>query len=152
MQRLYAPFVGGPGAVALLVLRLVAGSAMMLHGWPKIQNPFSWMQGSPIPGFLQALAALSEFGGGLAWILGLLTPIASAGILCTMAFAVFGVHVAKGDPFVAGPGAKGGSYELALVYLAIALVLMLVGPGRLSLDSLLFGTRISSERGLGDRS
>ncbi len=139
MQRLFGPFVGGPAAVGLLVLRLVAGAAFMLHGWPKIQNPFGWMPaGSSIPGVFQALAALSEFGGGLAWIVGLLTPIASAGILCTMAVAIW-THLSRGDPFVAtGPG---GAYELAGVYFAVALLLILIGPGRFSLDAQLFGRR-----------
>ena len=139
MNRLYGPFTGGPGAVGLLVLRLIAGSAMMLHGWAKIQNPFAWMgAGAPVPGLLQALAAVSEFGGGLAWILGLLTPIASLGVLFTMLGAIFMAHVPKGDPFVPPPGWKGGSYELAAAYLGVAVMLMLVGPGRLSLDALLF--------------
>ena len=57
---------------------------MTMHGWSKIQNPFGWMQGAPVPGFLQALAALSEFGGGLALIVGLLTPFACLGIMSTM--------------------------------------------------------------------
>ena len=65
-----------PADTALLLLRIVAGVAFMLHGWGKIQHPFSWM-GPDMPGFLQALAALSEFGGGAAWALGLLTPLAS---------------------------------------------------------------------------
>jgi hypothetical protein len=57
MPRLFPPFVGGSGAVGLLVLRLVAGSAMMLHGWPKIQHAFSWMgPQAPVPGAAQALA------------------------------------------------------------------------------------------------
>jgi hypothetical protein len=34
VPRLFPAFLGGPGAVGLLVLRLVAGTAMMLHGWP----------------------------------------------------------------------------------------------------------------------
>jgi putative oxidoreductase len=140
MERLFMPFVTGPGAVALLIMRLAIGSAFMLHGWPKIQNPFGWMPpGAPIPGFLQALAAVSEFGGGLAWILGLLTPIASFGILCTMAVAAY-THISRGDPFVASrPGTP--SFELALAYFSVALVMMLAGPGRLSLDALLFGKR-----------
>jgi putative oxidoreductase len=139
MDRLYASFVTGPGAVGLLVLRVAVGAAFMLHGWPKIQNPFGWMPpAAGMPGFLQALAALSEFGGGLAWILGLLTPIASLGILCTMAVAAY-THFSRGDPFVASGG--GPSYELALAYFAVALTLMLVGPGALSLDALLFGKK-----------
>ena len=38
MGRLYPEFLGGPRAVALLFLRLVAGTAFVLHGWPKIQH------------------------------------------------------------------------------------------------------------------
>jgi len=123
------------GHGALLVLRLVAGIAFMLHGWGKIQNPFGWMgEDAFAPGLFQGLAALSEFGGGLAWALGLLTPVASLGIVPTMVVAVY-VHAGmRGDPFV-------GGWELAAVYLCIALVLMTVGPGRYSLDRKLFGAR-----------
>jgi uncharacterized membrane protein YphA (DoxX/SURF4 family) len=78
--------------LALLFLRVVAGLAFTLHGWGKIQNPFGWMGPDGFaPGIFQALAALSEFGGGLAWILGLLTPLASLGIASTMAVA-FSFH------------------------------------------------------------
>ncbi len=124
--------------VALLLLRFVAGLAFMIHGWGKIQNPFSWMgPDASIPGPFLALAALSEFGGGLAWILGLVTPLASLGIAFTMVVAA-SFHAMKGDPFVS---TGGGSYELAAVYVCIALVLMAVGPGRLSADRKIFGPR-----------
>jgi putative oxidoreductase len=113
---------------ALLLLRIVAGVAFMLHGWSKIRNPLGWMgPEAPVPGIFQLAAALSEFGGGLLWILGLLTPVASVGILATMVVAVF-VHVGRGDAFV-------GGWELATVYLVIAVVLLLVGPGRFSADA-----------------
>ncbi|KYF71467.1 MULTISPECIES: DoxX family protein [Sorangium] len=127
-----------PASAALLALRVVTGIAFIFHGWGKIQNPFGWMgPGAPVPGFLQALAALSEVGGGLAWILGLLTPLASLGIAATMAVAVLS-HVTRGDPFFAMGGA---SYEIASVYLCIALVLLLVGPGRFSADAAIFGRK-----------
>ena len=139
MRRFFPEFVGGARAVALLLLRLAAGSAFIMHGWPKIQHPMSWMPPeAPIPGWLQLLAAVSEFGGGIAWILGALTPLFSFGLVCTMAFATFGVHVRMGHPLVSQDH-HGDSFELPLAYLAIALVLLLVGPGRLSVDSLLFG-------------
>jgi len=85
--------------IALLLIRIVVGLAFMIHGWPKIQNPFGWMPaGAPVPGVFQALAAISEFGGGLGWILGLLTPLAALGIAFTMAVA-FSTHTfISGDP------------------------------------------------------
>lgn len=140
MGRLYSEFLGGPRAVALLFLRLVAGSAFVLHGWPKIQHATSWMPPeAPIPGWLQFLAALSEFGGGIAWILGALTPLASLGLIGTMAFATFLVHVRMGHPFVGDPASHGPSYESALGYLAIAVLFLIVGPGKVSVDAALFG-------------
>ena len=132
LDRLFIrPPVSRPASVALLALRLVSGAAFMHHGFTKIQNPFSWMGAdSSTPGFLQALAAISEFGGGFAWMIGFLVPIASFGIFCTMVVAV-SRHLSHGDHFVG----KGGSYELALVYASVAALLFVCGPGRIALDS-----------------
>jgi putative oxidoreductase len=137
---LRAPVLGAPGSVALLALRLIAGLAFMFHDWPKIQAPFSWMgadSGWPAP--LLLLAALSEFGGGLCWVLGLLTPLASLGILCTMSVAAYLHAFQFGDPFVNMQG--GRSYEMALLFWGIALVLLTLGPGRFSADARVFGKR-----------
>lgn len=136
MKRLFYPEVLSPRAsLGLLAVRLLAGVAMMHHGWGKIQNPFGWMgPTAPVPGLLQGLAALSEFGGGLALVLGLLTPLAMLGLLCTMAFATF-FHISRGDPFV---GKGGPSWELAALYLALSLCFILSGAGRYSLDARLF--------------
>ncbi len=145
MRSFFPPFMGGPPAVGLLMLRVVAGAAFMFHGWMKIQNPFGWMgPDSGMPAVLQALAALSEFGGGLCWILGLLTPLASFGILCTMGVAL-SRHIPHGDPFVGRPP----SFELALVYLSVAMLFLLRGPGVLSLDALVFrrGESAGPDRG-----
>ena len=100
-------------SVGLLILRLVAGLAFIFHGYGKITNPFGWMPAEAgVPGILQALAAVSEFGGGIAWMLGLLTPLASFGLACTMAVAVWMHAVVMRDPFVAKELAA-GSYEFA---------------------------------------
>ncbi len=127
-------------SAALLLLRVVGGSAFMLHGWSKIQNPFGWMgaNGFAPPAF-QALAALSEFGGGLAWVLGLVTPLATAGIASTMMVAFYTHTIRRGDPFVSNKG--GGTSELASIYLCIALLFLALGPGRFSLDRRIFGRR-----------
>lgn len=126
--------------LALLLIRIVVGVAFMMHGWGKIQHPFGWMGPNAwAPGFLQALAALSEFGGGLAWVVGLLTPLASFGIACTMAVAFWTHAVTRGDPFVSKTG--GPAYELATVFFCIAMLLIALGPGRFSLDRQVFGRR-----------
>jgi putative oxidoreductase len=147
MRRLFPIFIGGWGGLALLLVRLVMGLAFVQHGWPKIQNPMGWMNamgGSSVPSFLQALAALAEFGGGIALILGLLTPLAAFGLVCQMIGALVLVHLPQGHPFVAQGGP---SFELALVYLVLAIVLIALGPGKWSLDALLFARRGLSEHG-----
>jgi putative oxidoreductase len=142
MKRFFQPVkLAAVPSFALLLLRLVAGLAFMYHGWGKIQTPFAWMGAqSKVPAFLQGLAALSEFGGGLAWMLGLLTSLASFGMACTMAVATWLHACVLKDPFVAsGPGQ--GAYELAAVYLCVSLLFMLLGPGRWSVDRVLFGEK-----------
>ncbi|MBM3270885.1 MAG: DoxX family protein [Candidatus Sericytochromatia bacterium] len=126
----------------LLALRLFAGVGLMLHGRSKIQNPFGWMGPEAVtPGVFQALAAVAEFFGGLAWVLGLLTPIASLGVLCTMLVAI-ATHLGRGDPFVG----KGG-WELASLYATIAVLFGAGGPGRFSVDAWLGRAVRGSEPG-----
>jgi putative oxidoreductase len=125
------------GSVALLLLRVVMGVAFMMHGWMKIQSPFNWMgPDSPVPGLFQFLGAFAEFGGGLALILGLLFPLACLGIFFTMLGAIYLHAIVMGDPFI-GPK----SFELATVYLLIAIVFITIGAGNFSLDRKLFGTK-----------
>lgn len=142
MKNLFCcEIVKGKGAIALLALRLVAGPAFILHGWSKFQNAFGWM-GEGMPSWLQALAAFAEFAGGMAILAGLLTQLAALGISCVMWVAIFHVHIPKGDPFVG----RGGSWELAAVYLAIMIVLALRGAGSFSLDALV--ARYAKKAGL----
>jgi len=123
-------------SVGLLILRLVVGTAFILHGLPKIRNPMHWM-GDKVSPVLQAAAAVAEFGGGIALFVGFLTPIAAALIAVDMIFALALVHLPKGDKFV-NPG--GGTFELPLVYLALMIGLIATGPGRFSVDGLLWGS------------
>ena len=141
MKKFFAPaHYGVTVDTVLLIVRVVTGIAFILHGWGKIQTPFSWMPGGSVPGVFQALAAVAEFGGGIALILGLVTRLASLGLFITMIVAALFHAVVRGDPFVS----KGGpSYEPATVYILISLILLVMGPGRFSLDRLIFGSKSS---------
>ena len=122
-------------SIGLLLVRLLMGIALIMHGWGKIQTPFGWMgPDAPVPGILQFLAALSEFGGGIALVLGLLTSVAMLGLFFTMAVAVHMHAVIKGDPFV-------GGYELAALYLVLAVMFIMVGPGKYAIDNKIFGNK-----------
>ena len=137
LQPVYQPTFA---SAALLLLRLIVGTAFVYHGSGKIQNPFDWMgPQATIPGFFQFLAALSEFGGGMAWVFGLLTPLASLGIFCTMSVAVHMHMIVRHDPFVNLTG--GMSYEPALVYWGVAILILTLGPGKFSLDHKIFSER-----------
>ena len=135
-KLLFPAFYAGRTGLGLLALRVVFGLAFVFHGWGKITSAFTWMgEDAAIPGILQAAAAFAEFGGGLALILGLLTPLAALGLVGTMIGAMTMVHLPAGHGFVT---MGEPSYELALVYGTTALMFFLTGPGAYSVDALLF--------------
>src|SRR5690606_28952771 len=70
---------------------------------PRARRPRSaaaWMGPEGPPAALQALAAMAEFGGGLAWTLGAFTSLASLGILATMLTGIAIAHLPAGDPLL----------------------------------------------------
>lgn len=77
--------------------------------------------------FFGVLATLAESVGALLLVLGLLFRPAAALLTATMAIAIT-YHLVSGK----------GSPELALVYGMTFLTLLLTGPGRYSLDRILF--------------
>ena len=128
--------------LALLVIRVFVGITFMLHGGQKL---FGWYGGGGLkgtssmmqnlgvahPGLLGWMATLSEAGGGLFVLIGLLTPLAAAVIISTMLVAISTVHWKNG--FWNG---KGG-YEFNLSLIALAATLVLMGGGLVSVDYLL---------------
>ena len=144
-----SPRLGQRADLAQLALRLVLGVAFVLHGYAKIQHPFTWMS-SFVPGtpaLLQAIAAFAEFGGGIALVVGFATPLFAFLIACNMLVAIFVVLIPHGAVFVSNDPAK-PSIELALVYLVCAVTLVLIGAGAYSIDA----ARSSRERPMPPRS
>lgn len=123
---------------ALLVLRLAAGVIFVLHGYGKLfgGNPgmtaFTGMingLGFPAPALFAYLAALTEFLGGIALILGVFVPPAAALLVIVMLVAWGAVKkfaLPAGDP------------DFAL--LAISVALFMTGAGRHTVMSL-FGKK-----------
>lgn len=138
MQKLFPRFVDGSPAWGLLVLRLVFGAGMVMHSLPKIQNPMHWMDKMPnaAPHLLQAVAAGFEFGGGIAVMLGLITPIVALIGLIHFATAYWMGH--RGLPWISSHGRDA---ELPTLYFTIMLTLLLCGPGANSIDAILFGRK-----------
>jgi putative oxidoreductase len=121
---------------APVFVRLIVGLVGIVHGWPKLKDLSSFIAnvdrlGIPLPEVFATAAALSEFLGGIALILGFYGRYAAFFFACTMAVAVFRVHWANG--FLAS--AKGYEYPLTLLVASISL--MLSGSGPLSVDYLL---------------
>ncbi|MGI8772349.1 MAG: DoxX family protein [Acidobacteriaceae bacterium] len=118
-----------------LVLRLVLGVILTVHGYSKIVPRgalynFTHMVGHlGMPPWLGYVAAFTEFFGGLLLILGLLTRIAAFACAIDMAVAILKVHLHHGLT------AEGG-FQFPLALFAIALMLIATGGGLLALDDL----------------
>ena len=112
--------------LALLLLRLVIGSIMIAHGYPKVMGGLHHhmdMVGSlGLPRPLAYLSAGTEFFGGIAIVLGLFTRFFSLAFFIEMAIAIWKVHFKKG---LMGPG----GYEFPMALMAIAFALMCFDGG-----------------------
>lgn len=124
--------------VSLLVLRLALGVVFLAHGYNhvfgggKIAGTARWFESLGMrPGLLHAwTASVTELGTGFLLILGLLTPVACAGVVGTMVVAWMTNHLKNGF-FVFRPG-EGYEYVMTLTLAAVALAGL--GGGRLSID------------------
>ncbi|MFQ5797715.1 MAG: DoxX family protein [Bacteroidota bacterium] len=129
-------------SAALLVLRLVLGVVFFAHGAQKV---LGWFGGYGLAGttqFFQAtfgippllayLSHFTEFLGGIAIILGLLTRVFALGLTINMLVAMTVAHIGNGF------FNSGGGIEFPLALLGVALYLFLVGGGEYSLDAKIF--------------
>ncbi|MWA00870.1 DoxX family membrane protein [Actinomadura sp. LD22] len=127
--------------IASLVLRVSVGGTLIAHGWNhafgggRIEGTAGWFESMGLrPGRLHALMATgTELGAGLLLILGLLTPLAAAGAVGTMAVAFVTAHLRNGF-FIFRPGQ---GYEYVVMIILVACGIGALGGGGASLDAAL---------------
>jgi putative oxidoreductase len=123
--------------LVLLLSRIGLGIVFIAHGWQKFRTNgldataamFDQM-GVPAPTLSAYYATGIELLGGIALILGVLTPVVGALLALDMVGALAFVHLSNGI------FAADGGWELVGVLGLLSLTLAVVGAGRVSLDSI----------------
>jgi putative oxidoreductase len=133
----------GAASFGLLILRLWIGFSMLLnHGVEKLKTFSDAAPNFPDPLGIGhtaslALAVFAEFFVSLFLIFGLVTRWSALVLAINMVVAFIGVHK--------GALSGQGSGELAFMYMMGYVTLLLAGPGRFSVDRVMFGRGGSSQ-------
>ncbi|MGF0238082.1 DoxX family protein [Rhodococcus sp. IEGM1300] len=136
--------------IAPLMIRLIVGYGFMAHGFAKFfRGPESFAVvlhalGTPNPYLMSVITIVIEIFGGLAILLGAFITLASIPMIIVLLVATFTVHLQYGFSSIkilaiTPAGAQFGppGYETDLLYLAGLLALVIGGPGRFAVDTLL---------------
>lgn len=112
-------------------IRAAIGVIFLIHGVSKFNPGFSgFLTNVGLPVELQMPIALLETIGGILLILGIMTRISSALLSIDMLGAIFYIkHAAN----ITGQG----GYELDLILLASNLVVLVSGPGKVSISQII---------------
>jgi putative oxidoreductase len=138
------------GGAAGLVLRLTLGLVMLPHGLQKV---FGWFGGYGlagtwgfmtaqlhIPAVFAALAILAESAGSLGLIVGLLGRVAAFAIGVEMVVAAFvGGHIHNGFFMNWSGHNPGEGFEFHILMVGLAVAVMILGSGSISLDRAIAG-------------
>jgi len=116
---------------AILILRLGVGILMIHHGYLKLIDFKATASFMPDLGLGKSMSAVliifAEFFCSLFLILGLFTRLAAIPLIIAMSVVVF--HITHADFF--------GKGESATLYLTCFITLLFIGPGRISVDSMI---------------
>jgi uncharacterized membrane protein YphA (DoxX/SURF4 family) len=133
----------------LLVLRLFAGLALIVYharaeviaGWQHVWHKVPWPyeveiaeRGFPLPEAVAIVSAVAAMLGSALLITGLLCRISA---LVLLVCALCGLFLYMGVPAIA---------EKFVLYAGVYMVLVLCGPGRISLDSILTGRQVAKRQ------
>jgi putative oxidoreductase len=120
--------------LALLILRLVLGILILLHGISKLPTPpafiYDMLAKANLPPVLAYGAYLGEIVAPILLIVGIWTRLAAIVVAINMVFAVLMAHTGQ----LLSLDAQGGyALELQAMYLFTAIALALTGAGRFSI-------------------
>lgn len=120
---------------AILILRVVLGVVMILHGAYKFQNKSlfdrKWRDDYGFPGGSVLLSGIVQVAGGLALIGGVFSRLAALILLLVMLVASY-VSIAKHrEPFLSTPDGKGWDVNFLLIGALVALIFL--GDGKWAL-------------------
>ncbi len=120
--------------IAETILRVVTGIALIVHGFPKIMDPFGavdMVEGLGFyPGvFWAPLLAVVEFFGGILLTIGLLTRPAAFAAMIGLAVTIWFHWITLGQGY-------SGS-EKSILWTAILLFFVMRGGNRLSVDAMI---------------
>jgi putative oxidoreductase len=132
-----------PWAIALpaLFARVTLGALLIYHGTNKVFGGLTGLAnhlsglGWPLATLQAVLASYTEFLGGIFLVVGLLTRLSAALNVGLFTIIVFVFH--GSDAF--------SDKEAGLLYLLLSVVVLLSGPGKVSVDHFLF--KKTEERG-----
>jgi len=130
-------FLNGLQPLGLLVLRIALALIFVYHGYPKLVHPTDMIRQffvqHGLPGYFMSVAGILECFGGLLLAVGLFTRPAALLLSCEMVIAIWKVHSTHGIMAVK-------EYEFPLSLCVACFALATLGPGALSLDTLIFGS------------
>jgi putative oxidoreductase len=140
MHALSLPSLHRLSGLAPVVLRVIVGVVMAWHGWQKLSNGpenladgLLTAEGVPAPLVVAWLMTIAELVGGIFLVVGFLTRLSTWPILVILIGAILLVKVDIG--LLSGREGTGAELDLALI--AGLIGVLLLGPGRPSLDHLL---------------
>jgi putative oxidoreductase len=133
------------------IARLAAAIIMLPHA---LQKAFGWFGGQGLsgsfegftkhvglPGPLAFLAILAEIGGTLLLLFGVLTRVGALAVMAVMFGAIFAVHMPNGF-FMNWTGQQAGEgFEYHLLMIALLVVPLIDGGGKVSIDQALMKWR-----------
>ena len=142
-----------PSNVYALIARVFLGVVIFPHGAQKL---FGWFGGygyngtmgfltgpAGLPWIVAFLVIIIEFFAALFLIFGFLTRLAAFGIIANFLGVVFSTHIQNGFFMNWGMQAnKGEGYEYFILLFGLAIISLIAGGGKASVDAALTNKRV----------